>query len=157
MKPASGTPLGAIIMGDSGETDLPEGAFSILACSRDGADLFAVDDRLKLLSFTGSAVGWDQSPLREKEGGIGARKCCRSRRCGYKKFRRRGASNYFWCFLPERSIVHRRTANHDPRRCLREVRDKLVSKTSTWSKVILNESLYRADDLGGRPLDTRLD
>ena len=42
------------------ETDLPEGAFSILACSRDGADLFTVDDRLKLLSFTGSpGVGWD--------------------------------------------------------------------------------------------------
>ncbi len=42
------------------ETDLPKGAFSILPCSRDGADLFTTDDRLKLLSFTGSpAVGWD--------------------------------------------------------------------------------------------------
>jgi acyl-CoA reductase-like NAD-dependent aldehyde dehydrogenase len=61
MKPASRTPLGAIIMGEVlAETDLPEGAFSILACSRDGADLFSVDDRLKLLSFTGSPdVGWD--------------------------------------------------------------------------------------------------
>jgi acyl-CoA reductase-like NAD-dependent aldehyde dehydrogenase len=61
MKPASRTPLGAIIMGEIlAETDLPEGSFSILPCSRDGADLFTVDDRLKLLSFTGSpAVGWD--------------------------------------------------------------------------------------------------
>lgn len=61
MKPASRTPLGAIIMGEIlAETDLPEGAFSILPCSRDGADLFTVDDRLKLLSFTGSPdVGWD--------------------------------------------------------------------------------------------------
>jgi acyl-CoA reductase-like NAD-dependent aldehyde dehydrogenase len=61
MKPASRTPLGAIIMGEVlAETDLPEGAFSILPCSRDGADLFTVDDRLKLLSFTGSpSVGWD--------------------------------------------------------------------------------------------------
>jgi len=61
MKPASRTPLGAIIMGEIlAETDLPEGAFSILACSRDGADLFTIDDRLKLLSFTGSpGVGWD--------------------------------------------------------------------------------------------------
>ena len=61
MKPASRTPLGAIIMGEVlAETDLPEGAFSIIACSRDGADLFTVDDRLKLLSFTGSpGVGWD--------------------------------------------------------------------------------------------------
>ena len=61
MKPASKTPLGALIIGEIlAETDLPEGAFSILPASRDGADLFTVDERLKLLSFTGSpAVGWD--------------------------------------------------------------------------------------------------
>lgn len=61
MKPASRTPLGAIIMGEVlAETDLPRGAFSILPAHRDGADLFTTDDRLKLLSFTGSpAVGWD--------------------------------------------------------------------------------------------------
>ena len=60
MKPASRTPLGAIIMGEIlAETDLPMGAFSILPASRDGADLFTEDDRLKLLSFTGSPdVGW---------------------------------------------------------------------------------------------------
>lgn len=61
MKPASRTPLGAIIIGEVlAETALPEGAFSILPASRDGADLFTTDDRLKLLSFTGSPeVGWD--------------------------------------------------------------------------------------------------
>ena len=61
MKPASRTPLGAIIIGEVlGETNLPKGSFSILPCSRDGADLFTVDERLKLLSFTGSpVVGWD--------------------------------------------------------------------------------------------------
>jgi len=61
MKPASMTPLGAIIMGEVlAECDvLPEGAFSILPASRDGADLFTEDERLKLLSFTGSpGVGW---------------------------------------------------------------------------------------------------
>ena len=61
MKPASKTPLGAIIMGEVlAECDiLPEGAFSILPASRDGADLFTEDERLKLLSFTGSpGVGW---------------------------------------------------------------------------------------------------
>ncbi|HET9628140.1 MAG TPA: aldehyde dehydrogenase family protein, partial [Novosphingobium sp.] len=60
MKPASLTPLGAIIMGEVlAETDLPKGAFSILPASRDGADLFTTDERLKLLSFTGSPdVGW---------------------------------------------------------------------------------------------------
>ncbi len=61
LKPASRTPLGAIIIGEVlAETDLAKGAFSILPCSRDGADLFTTDERLKLLSFTGSpGVGWD--------------------------------------------------------------------------------------------------
>ncbi len=67
MKPASHTPLGALIIGEIlAETDLPEGAFSILPCTRDGAELFTVDDRLKLLSFTGSPdVGWS---LKAKSG-----------------------------------------------------------------------------------------
>ncbi len=60
LKPASLTPIGALIIGEVlAETDLPEGAFSILPCRRDGADLFTTDERLKLLSFTGSpGVGW---------------------------------------------------------------------------------------------------
>ena len=60
LKPASRTPIGALIIGEVlAETDLPKGAFSILPCSRDGADLFTSDERLKLLSFTGSPdVGW---------------------------------------------------------------------------------------------------
>ncbi|HPO30385.1 MAG TPA: aldehyde dehydrogenase family protein, partial [Candidatus Hydrogenedentes bacterium] len=61
LKPASLTPIGALIIGEIlAETDLPKGAFSILPCRRDGADLFTTDERLKLLSFTGSPeVGWD--------------------------------------------------------------------------------------------------
>lgn len=61
LKPASLTPIGALVIGEVlAETDLPRGAFSILPCSRDGAARFTEDDRLKLLSFTGSpGVGWD--------------------------------------------------------------------------------------------------
>lgn len=61
LKPASLTPIGALIIGEIlSETSLPRGAFSILPCPREGADLLVTDDRLKLLSFTGSAaVGWD--------------------------------------------------------------------------------------------------
>ncbi len=61
LKPASLTPLGALIIGEVlAETDLPKGAFSILPCKRTGAELFTTDERLKLLSFTGSPdVGWD--------------------------------------------------------------------------------------------------
>ncbi|MCR4315790.1 MAG: aldehyde dehydrogenase family protein [Planctomycetes bacterium] len=67
LKPASRTPIGAIMIGEVlAESALPKGAFSILPCRRDGADLFTVDERLKLLSFTGSPdVGWD---LKAKAG-----------------------------------------------------------------------------------------
>ncbi len=67
LKPASLTPIGALLIGEVlAETDLPRGAFSILPCRRDGAALFSEDERLKLLSFTGSpAVGWE---LKAKAG-----------------------------------------------------------------------------------------
>jgi acyl-CoA reductase-like NAD-dependent aldehyde dehydrogenase len=67
LKPASRTPVGALIMGEIlAETDLPKGAFSILPAHRDGADLFTTDERFRLLSFTGSpAVGWE---LKKKAG-----------------------------------------------------------------------------------------
>ncbi|MBZ0115214.1 MAG: aldehyde dehydrogenase family protein [Thermoanaerobaculia bacterium] len=67
LKPASLTPLGALIIGETlAETDLPPGAFSILPCRREGARLFTEDDRLNLLSFTGSPeVGWS---LKAKAG-----------------------------------------------------------------------------------------
>ncbi len=67
LKPASRTPIGALIIGEVlAETNLPKGAFSILPARRDGADLFTTDPRLKLLSFTGSPqVGWD---LKAKAG-----------------------------------------------------------------------------------------
>ncbi|QDT01618.1 aldehyde dehydrogenase family protein [Adhaeretor mobilis] len=67
LKPASRTPIGALMIGEVlAETDLPAGAFSILPCTRDAADLFTTDERLKLLSFTGSPeVGWE---LKAKAG-----------------------------------------------------------------------------------------
>jgi acyl-CoA reductase-like NAD-dependent aldehyde dehydrogenase len=60
LKPASRTPIGALIIAEVlAETALPKGAFSILPCKREGAELFTTDERLKLLSFTGSPeVGW---------------------------------------------------------------------------------------------------
>jgi acyl-CoA reductase-like NAD-dependent aldehyde dehydrogenase len=60
LKPASLTPVSALIMAEVlAETDLPQGAFSIVPCERAAADVLVTDDRLKLLSFTGSdQVGW---------------------------------------------------------------------------------------------------
>lgn len=60
LKPASSTPVSSILMGEIlAEQDLPKGAFSILPCAgRDAAPLVE-DERLALLSFTGSPeVGW---------------------------------------------------------------------------------------------------
>lgn len=67
LKPASRTPIGALQIAEIlAETDLPEGAFSILPCNRNEADAFTTDERLKLLSFTGSSeVGWE---LKKKAG-----------------------------------------------------------------------------------------
>ncbi len=60
LKPASKTPVGALLIGEIlAESDLPKGAFSILPCRREAADLFTTDPRCALLSFTGSSdVGW---------------------------------------------------------------------------------------------------
>ncbi len=67
VKPASATPVGALTIGEIlAETKLPPGAFSILPCRREDADVFATDPRIALLSFTGSPpVGWD---LRARAG-----------------------------------------------------------------------------------------
>lgn len=67
LKPASRTPIGSLLLGEIlSQCRLPEGAFSILPCSRDGAELFTTDERFKLVSFTGSpSVGWD---IKEKAG-----------------------------------------------------------------------------------------
>ncbi|MES2625196.1 MAG: aldehyde dehydrogenase family protein [Pseudomonadota bacterium] len=69
LKPASLTPIGALLIGEVlSQTSLPPGAFSILPCHREGAELFTTDERLKLLSFTGSpAVGWELKRLAGKK------------------------------------------------------------------------------------------
>lgn len=61
LKPASLTPISALKIAEVlAETDLPKGAWSILPCERQAADILVTDDRFKLLSFTGSdQVGWD--------------------------------------------------------------------------------------------------
>ncbi|HMS16209.1 MAG TPA: aldehyde dehydrogenase family protein [Planctomycetota bacterium] len=60
LKPASLTPISALILGEIlANCDLPIGAFSILPCQREGAERFTIDERIQLLSFTGSPeVGW---------------------------------------------------------------------------------------------------
>ena len=60
LKPASKTPLSALILGEAlDRAGLPKGAISVLPMSRATGDRMVTDDRFRLLTFTGSsAVGW---------------------------------------------------------------------------------------------------
>ncbi|AEI66296.1 aldehyde dehydrogenase family protein [Corallococcus macrosporus] len=61
LKPSDRTPVSALLMAEVlAETDLPEGAFSVLPVRLEDIGPLIEDDRLKLLSFTGSEkVGWE--------------------------------------------------------------------------------------------------
>jgi len=67
LKPAPQTPLTALRLAQIVEqAGWPDGALNVLPLSNDDAGILVSDDRLKLLSFTGStAVGWS---LKQKAG-----------------------------------------------------------------------------------------
>lgn len=60
LKPAGQTPLTALKLAEIiDNTALPKGALSVLPCKRETGDLLVTDERIALLSFTGSPeVGW---------------------------------------------------------------------------------------------------
>lgn len=66
-KPASQTPFSSLLLGEIAvEAGLPAGAWNILPCSSRMAEQIVTDDRLKMLTFTGSAdVGWQ---LKQRAG-----------------------------------------------------------------------------------------
>jgi glyceraldehyde-3-phosphate dehydrogenase (NADP+) len=61
LKPARYTPLSVIQLAEIiDQTDLPKGAMSILPMDRTAGNQLVTDDRIKMLSFTGSpSVGWN--------------------------------------------------------------------------------------------------
>ena len=61
LKPAPQTPLSAFLLAEAVEqAGLPDGAFNVLPLSNEDAGLLISDDRIKMISFTGSAaVGWE--------------------------------------------------------------------------------------------------
>jgi acyl-CoA reductase-like NAD-dependent aldehyde dehydrogenase len=61
LKPAPQTPLTALLLAEIVEqAGWPDGAISVLPLSNDDAGLLIADDRIRMISFTGSAaVGWD--------------------------------------------------------------------------------------------------
>jgi acyl-CoA reductase-like NAD-dependent aldehyde dehydrogenase len=60
IKPAPRTPLSALVLGELlAETDLPDGAFSVLPVGNEETSALVRDERLPVVSFTGSGpVGW---------------------------------------------------------------------------------------------------
>ncbi|MCT2588143.1 aldehyde dehydrogenase family protein [Actinophytocola gossypii] len=84
VKPAPRTPLSALLLGELlTETDLPAGAFSVLAVGNEETAALVRDPRLPVVSFTGSGpVGWslmDSAPRKQvvlELGGNGAAVVC---------------------------------------------------------------------------------
>jgi acyl-CoA reductase-like NAD-dependent aldehyde dehydrogenase len=61
LKPAPQTPLCSLLLAECvQQAGWPDGGFNVLPLSNDDASLLITDDRIKLISFTGSVpVGWD--------------------------------------------------------------------------------------------------
>jgi acyl-CoA reductase-like NAD-dependent aldehyde dehydrogenase len=61
LKPAPQTPLCALLLAECvQQAGWPDGGFNVLPLSNEDAGLLVTDDRIKLISFTGSVpVGWD--------------------------------------------------------------------------------------------------
>jgi acyl-CoA reductase-like NAD-dependent aldehyde dehydrogenase len=134
LKPASRTPVGALIIGEIlADTGLPPGAFSILPCPRDGADQLVTDERLKLLSFTGSdAVGWRLKAKAGKKKVIlelgGNAACIVDRSADIEDAVARLTIGAFYqsgqsCISVQRILIHEEIYE--------QVRDRLVAKTRT--------------------------
>jgi acyl-CoA reductase-like NAD-dependent aldehyde dehydrogenase len=67
LKPSSNAPLTSLALAEIVDnTNLPKGAFSVLPCLSAEADQLVVNERVKLISFTGSPpVGWS---IKERAG-----------------------------------------------------------------------------------------
>ncbi len=66
LKPAPQTPITALKLAEIiQQSGWPTGALAVMPLSNDDAALLVTDERIKLLTFTGSSVGWD---LKSKAG-----------------------------------------------------------------------------------------
>lgn len=67
LKPSSTTPLSTLLLAEIiAETDLPKGALSVLPMDRNTGNLLVTDERINLISFTGSPeIGWK---MKEQSG-----------------------------------------------------------------------------------------
>jgi glyceraldehyde-3-phosphate dehydrogenase (NADP+) len=137
VKPAPRTPLSALslaaVLLDSG---MPEGALSVVPCDVDVARPLITDDRIKALSFTGSAqVGWALKGIAGRKkvtlelGGNGAVVVhsdadldWAAARCAFGGFLRAGQS----CIGVQRIYVHREVYESFLARLVRAVKEITV-------------------------------
>ena len=61
LKPSSNAPLTALLLAEIVQNStLPKGALCVVPCSADESDQLVTDERIRLISFTGSpAIGWE--------------------------------------------------------------------------------------------------
>lgn len=119
LKPAPQTPLTGLLLGEVLiEAGLPPQALSVLPCANDVAELLVRDDRVAMLTFTGSArVGWYLKSCAGKKrvtlelggnGGVLIDKSCED--LGYAAQRACRGGFVFagqYCIGVERILVHR--------------------------------------------------
>ena len=148
LKPAPKTPLSALALAEViHQAGLPAGALNVINLSNDDAARLVTDERIKLLSFTGSAaVGWD---LKSKAGkkkvvlelGGNAAVIVHSdadiakaaHRCSIGGFSYAGQS----CISVQRIFVHRDVENQFTEELLQRVR-----------KLKMGDPLDESSDLG---------
>ncbi|MFD9734047.1 aldehyde dehydrogenase family protein [Umezawaea sp. NPDC059074] len=123
VKPASATPLSALLLGELlAETDLPDGAFSVLPVRGGDMATLVEDPRLPVISFTGSTgVGWslmDSAPRKHVVMELGSNSaaivCADWTDLDYAASRIATFGNYQAgqsCIAVQRVIVHRDVAD----------------------------------------------
>lgn len=174
LKPASATPVSALILGEIlAETDLPEGAFSILPMKSSDSAALVEDERIRKLSFTGSSeVGWELRDRARKKhvtlelGGNAAVVVDRDAdvnhavdRCVFGGYYQAGQS----CISVQRILVHREIYDSFHTKFVEKVRGLVVGDPrdeKTFVGPIISEedakrieaTIQRAVEQGGRLL-----
>jgi acyl-CoA reductase-like NAD-dependent aldehyde dehydrogenase len=148
LKPAPQTPLSSFLLAEAVEqAGLPAGAFNVLPLANEEAGLLVTDERIKLISFTGSApVGWDikrragkKKVVLELGGNAGvvihsdAELAAAAERCVAGGFSYAGQT----CISVQRILVHRPV--------FAKFQELLLSGVS---KLVIGDPLDEATDLG---------
>ncbi len=138
VKPASATPLTALLLGEIyGQAGLPAGGLQVLPSSSQMAEKYVGDDRLQALSFTGSAaVGWRLKGLAGRKKVIlelgGNAACIVDKDANLDLAARRAATGAFYqagqvCIAVKRLLVHQDIYESFKETFLQVLKEKVVA------------------------------